>query len=120
MPGKEREELTQFLADFRDVAEHAKEVAAEAAEAVAEATEALGQAAPSVPPEVPVQAAPSELPDVATFTGKVLSTGLAEFITHTSSIANTFVQSSAAEISEIIGKELEATEDRTSTVSKSE
>jgi hypothetical protein len=57
-------------------------------------------------------------------TGKFLSTGLAEFITHTSSIANTFIQSSAAEIGRLIGKELEATEAaeprRASSVSKSE
>jgi hypothetical protein len=69
-----------------------------------------------------VQADPSE-PPAEVVTGKVLSTGLAQFITHTSMIANTFVQSSAAEISELIGKELEATEAaeprRASTVSKS-
>ena len=52
----------------------------------------------------------SELPDRAEFTGKVLPADLAEFITGTSSTANTFVHSSAVEIGELIGKNLDATE----------
>jgi len=127
MPGKEREELTHFLAEHPNVDRRLREAAEHLKEATAEVEEVLGQTAPSEPPdvaEVPeVQAGPSE-PPTEVVTGKVLSTGVAEFITHTSMIANTFVQSSAVEISEIIGKELEAIEAAdprpASTVSKSE
>jgi hypothetical protein len=111
MPGKEREELTHFLAEHPDVDRRLREAAEHVKEAAAEVEEALGQA-------------PSSEPPVEVVTGKFLSTGLAEFITHTSSIANTFIQSSAAEIGRLIGKELEATEAaeprRASSVSKSE
>lgn len=133
MPGKESEGLTHFLAAhpeidrrLREAAEHAKEAAAEVEEVIGRAvpSEPSVEAVPSEPPEVPVQAAPSEPPDRVYITGKVLSAGLAEFITTTSMTANAFVRSSAAEIGELIGKELEATEAaesrRASTVSKSE
>ena len=112
MPGKEREELTHFFAEHPDVGRRLREAAEHAKEAAAEVEEVVGQMASSEPP------------DRADFTGKVLSAPLAGFITVISSTANTFIQSSAAEIGRLIGKELEATEAaeprRASSVSKSE